>query len=240
MFATLILGAGVCGLLLVSTLSSAESANKLVSTVAELNPFMHFAYIPEDADQSSIRFEKARMVVVPTRIRYSYDASACAELAFRDSSGATGCPNLHTEASAEAYEVTYSFSGPPLASDESGNTHFTFHVYFRPNELGPDVRQLLSANKKHNRADVAGSFAVSARHEDVQSVTRDETKSQLCGGSFVDGNWSQYDGNCRDKSIYKIVAGLANVITVRVDPSGLRSAALASKASTLRSAKTRQ
>jgi hypothetical protein len=239
MFATLTLGAALCGVLLVSTLSAAESANKPSSTVAELNPFTHFAYIPEGADQSSIRFEKARRVVVPTRIRYSSDASACAELAFRDPGGATGCPNLHTEATAEAYEVTYSFRAQPLASDESGNTHFTFHVYFRPDELGPDVRQSLSA-KKQNRADVAGYFAVSARQEQVQSVALDETKSHLCGGSFVDGNWSQYDRNCRDKAIYKTVAGLANVITVRVDPTGPRSAGVASRASTLQSAKTRQ
>src|SRR5579862_3864054 len=39
MFASLTLGAALCGVVLVSTLGAAESANKTGSTVAELNPF---------------------------------------------------------------------------------------------------------------------------------------------------------------------------------------------------------
>ena len=55
------------------------------------------------------------------------------------------CPYTQNMSPAPAYKVTYSFTGPPLASDEYGNRYFTFRVYFRPEELAPTVRRAISA-----------------------------------------------------------------------------------------------
>jgi hypothetical protein len=56
--------------------------------------------------------------------------------------------------------VTYSYTGQPMASDEYGNRHFTFQVYFRPDEMPPAVQKLL-AGSKPKRSELAAYFAVS-------------------------------------------------------------------------------
>lgn len=125
--------------------------------IKDSQPFTHLAQIPADANKGTIRFERVKVVKVPTRITYTMDPSYCEELAFRDPGGSMYCPSVQTGSPAVAYEVTYSYIGQSLASDEYGGRNFTFQVYFRPDELAPEVRQAL-AEKKWNRADLADTF----------------------------------------------------------------------------------
>jgi hypothetical protein len=150
--------------------------------VRNLQPFTHFTWIPADSDKGTIRFERAKMVQVPTRITYTMNY--CQELAFRDPGGSMYCPYAQTESPAPAYEVTYSYIGRPLASDEYGGRNITFYVYFRPDELAPDVRQALTA-KKRDRADLAEYFTVNAFREPVRRIVIDQAQSRFCDGNFV-------------------------------------------------------
>ena len=191
--------------------SSASTAQEI-----ELQPFTHVARIPADSDKGTIRFEKAKMVQVPTRIAYTINPSYCAELAFRDPGGSTYCPYMETGSPATAYEVTYSYDGQPLGSDEDGGRNFTFQVYFRPDELAPEVRQALT-EKKVGRADLAGYFTVNTFREPARRMVIDEAKSHFCDGNFVDGAWTHTDASCDDEIQLKAVARLSDYITVRVD-----------------------
>src|SRR5271165_1159933 len=106
------------GGLLFPSLRAAETNNT--------NPATHSAYIPAGADLSTIRFEKARLVKVPSRIQYTSDTDYCKELAFRDPGGSIACPYARTEATVPAYEATYSYTGQAMASDEYAGRNFTF------------------------------------------------------------------------------------------------------------------
>ena len=181
----------------------------------DLQPFTHLARIP--ADSAKIRFEGAKMVKVPTRIASTMDPAYCEALAFRDPGGSMYCPAIQTGTPATAYEVTYSYIGQPLPSDEFGGRNFTFQVYFRPDELPPQVRRDFT-ERKANRADFAEYFKVSTVQEPVRRIVIDETKSHLCDGNFLDGAWTHTDANCKDKIYMKAIATPSDYITVRVDP----------------------
>ena len=192
-----------------------------------LQPFTHAAQIPADSDTGSIRFQKARMVQIPATIAYSTNPEYCKEIAFRDPGGSMYCSFARTGAPATAYELTFSVVGPPLASDEYGSRNFTFNVYFRPDELAPDVRQAIS-NGERSLSDVAGSFKVSASREPMRKIALDEAKSHFCAGNLLDGSWTTSGLNCKDEVYYKGLAVPSDYITVRIDPSpaqaGLASA----------------
>ena len=96
----------------------------------ESQVFTNVARIPAGAETKTIRFEKARRVEV--------------------SDGG----------SMTMYEVTYSYEGQPLASDDRGDRHFTFKVYFSPDDLTAEVREAL-ASRRAKRADNAARFHVS-------------------------------------------------------------------------------
>ena len=195
---------------------SARSAGSSVQ-IRDLQPFTHLASVPADADKGTIRFERAKVVQIPTRITYTMDPSYCEELAFRDPGGSAYCPSVQTGSPATAYEVTYSYIGGPLASDANGGRNFTFHIYFRPDELVPDVRQALT-EKKRNRADLAGYFKVNTLQEPVRRIVIDEAKSHFCDGNFVEGMWTHSEANCQDEIHTKAIASRSDYITVRVDP----------------------
>jgi hypothetical protein len=125
----------------------------------DFEPFTHLARILADSGKDTIRFEGAKMVRVRTRIASRMDPAYCEALAFRDPGGSMYCPAIKTGSPATAYEITYSYIGQPLASDEFGGRNFAFQVYFRPDELAPRLRQALT--KKKNRADLAEYFDVS-------------------------------------------------------------------------------
>jgi len=146
------MGAVLCGALLAAPLSAASE---------KLNAFTHVAFIPEGSDVGTIRFEKAKTVTVRATAN---DMKSCEQRALQEHrSGSVDCPQAGS--STAAYEITYSFKGEPMASDEYGNRHFTFQVYFRPDELPSAMRKALSGSSKQKRSDVAASFSVSTDDE---------------------------------------------------------------------------
>jgi hypothetical protein len=89
--------------------------------VSDLQFFSHLARIPVDSNAGTIRFEKAKLVQVPTSIIYTMNQGYCDDLAFRDPGGSMYCQQTQTGSTATAYEVTYSYIGQPMSSDEFGN-----------------------------------------------------------------------------------------------------------------------
>ena len=127
------------------------------------------------------------------------------------------CPDAAIAASDAAYELTYSFQGQPLASDEFRHGHFTFQVYFRPEELPEDVRAALG-DLTLNRADKAARFKVDTRRETIERVGIDESQSRFCDGSYQDGSWTPADPKCRDEIRCKTVVVPSDYLTVEVEP----------------------
>src|SRR5215472_3470723 len=151
LFANITLAAAIGGAILVAPMSAASEKQ---------HAFTHVAFIPEGSDLNSVRFEKVKTVKIRAT---AADTESCEDLAARDHRSASAeCPQA--DAMTSAYEVTYSYSGQPMASDEYGNRHFTFQVYFRPDELSPAVRKVLSAAKP-KRGEIARYFAVSTAPE---------------------------------------------------------------------------
>jgi hypothetical protein len=187
-----------------------------------LQPFTHIALIPADSDTGSIRFQEARVVQIPTTVSFTTDQEYCKDLAFRDPGGSMYCSSAWTGTPATAYELTFSFVGQPLASDEYRNPNFAFSVYFRPDELAPDVRQAISQGKR-SRSDVAGSFNMSTSREPVRNIVVDEAQSHFCAGNILDGSWITSDANCKDQVHYKALAVPSDYITVRIDPIAARA-----------------
>jgi len=221
------LGTVLCGGLLGSSLCAGASPNGPnagidkpsgpIVQVQDRHPFTHFAYIPVGSDLSTIRFETAKAVEVPTKTIYSTYTDYCAELPFRDPGGSMFCSYSETESRTTVYRVTYSFFGPPLASDEYGGSYFVFHVYFGPDELAPEVRKALSA-RKLNRVEAADYFTVKTARETVQRVVIDESRSSFCDVIVPDGLWARTDPDCMDRINYKTITTPSDYITVRVDP----------------------
>jgi len=193
-------------------------AMAMTGTVAETNPFTHLANIPVGSDLSSIKFQGVKKVKVATRQKVITDARYCNDQQFRDPGNSMYCPNTQSESYSIAYVVTYSYDGQPLTSDEYGNRHFSFSVYFRPDELGSDVRRAL---EKHtmSKDDLAAYFDLSSYRSPVRQLAIDEAASAFCGGNYVDGNWTHADSNCRDKVQYKTVNTPSEYITLKVDPA---------------------
>jgi hypothetical protein len=194
--------------------AAAPARDAVAVETTDLQSFTKIAYVPVGADLSSIRFESVKAVKVATKRTLTSD---CAE-GYQEPGGSAYCPSSKDESPVPAYQVTYSFSGPPLASDEYGNTRFTFSVYVRPDDLSPAVRQAISAHKI-SRADTAGFFKLATSRGLVKQVSIDEQNSTLCAATYVDGLWARTNANCEDKVVYKTVAVPSGYITVRVDPA---------------------
>lgn len=208
--------------LMVSLVSPAGAAKHGPKTyVEDLHPFTHFASIPADSDPGTIKFEKVKATKVFTERKSTTDAGYCDELQFRDPGGSMYCPYVQQESPVPAYEVTYSYKGEPLASDEYGNRNFTLQVYFRPEELPSGLRKALAAGKVP-RAELATYFQVSSSRRPVRTVVIDEANSSFCEGNYMDGNWIQNDSRCRDKINVKRVTVPSSYITVRVEPDSSR------------------
>jgi hypothetical protein len=187
----------------------------------DLNPFTHLATIPTGADLTTIRFEKARLVNLASRVRLTKDGGYCKELAFRDPGGSLACPYGQTETRIPAYEVTYSYTGQPLASDEYAVRNFTFSVYFRPDEFAPDLQNALSRGKLR-RSDAAGYFALSTYREPAARLAIDDSHSHFCEGSYVDGAWVRADAGCKETISYTALTAPSLYVTVKVDPASSR------------------
>jgi hypothetical protein len=194
--------------------------------IEDLRPFTHFASIPADSDPASIKFEKVKATKVFTERKSAMDPGYCYDLQFRDPGGSMYCPSVQEGSPALAYEVTYSFTGQPLASDEYGNRNFTLQVYFRPQELPQELRTAISTGKV-KRAELATYFNVATSRMPIRKAITDEANSSFCDGNYMDGNWIQKDPKCQDKVSFNIVTIPSDYITVRVEPTSLRAQQLA-------------
>ncbi len=199
------------------SVAATRSVKRGVQTQIEsLHPFTHFASIPSTSDPATIEFERVKATKVFTKVKSTMDPGYCDDLQFRDPGGSMYCPYTQEESPAPAYEVTYSFKGQPLASDEYGNRNFTFQVYFRPEELPPALLRALSS--KMSRAELATYFHVATSRLPVRAAVIDQANSSFCEGSYVDGKWVQNDPNCQDNVRFKAVTMPSDYITVKVDP----------------------
>jgi hypothetical protein len=204
-------------------LGSLAYAGQPLVTVQEVNPFSHVVRIPAGADLESIRFERVKEVTVSTRISTKADNRYCQELAFRDPGGSLYCPDVQHEAPSKAYEVTYSYLGQPMTSDESGSKYFTFSVYYRPDEFSPASRELLRTGKAA-RSDIAAIFNLTTSREAERRPVIDRETSKFCEGSYLDGAWKHTDPQCKDDIKTKMVDALPEYVTVRVEPTSSRVA----------------
>jgi hypothetical protein len=201
---------------------AAESAQRGVETqTADLHPFTHFASIPASSDPETIKFEQVKARKVFTGLKSTRDPRYCNNVQFNEPSGSMYCPLLQHESPATAYEVTYSFKGEPLASDEYGNRNFTFQVYFRPEELPSTLQSAISARKVHG-TELATYFNVTTSRALVHGSVSDEANSSFCAGHFVDVEWVQNDPRCQDKVSLKNVTTSSDSITVQVEPISQR------------------
>jgi len=182
----------------------------------EVHPFTHVAYIPADTDPTSVRFSKIRLVKVASRISYTDDRAYCQQLAFRDPGGSIACPSSHTDAYVPAYEVTYSYVGQPLSTEDLSRD-FRFSVYFRLDELAPGVKRALPVGRK-GRSEAATYFTVTTKRETTRQVAIDNQHSTFCDGTYRDGAWTHTDTRCQDLITYTIAEVPSGYITVRVDP----------------------
>jgi hypothetical protein len=194
---------------------SAATAPKV--QVIELNPFTHVAYIQVGADLSSIKFKGVKAVQVATKLRSVTYPNSCGE-SWAEPGGSMYCPRTTAEANAPAFQVSYSYKGQPMASDEHGSSDFTFSVYFRPDELSQEVREALSSGK---------IFRFTTGRDSVQQIVIDQANSALCDGNYVDGNWIHTNPQCEDQVSYTAVTSASAYITVKVDPASTRIEAAA-------------
>jgi hypothetical protein len=187
--------------------------------IEDLRPFTHLASIPATSNPQTIKFQRVTATKVFTKVKSTFDPGYCELLQFRDPGGSRYCPATRDESPAAAYEVTYSFTGQPLASDEYANGYSTyqFKVYFRPGELTPALRRTLSAGKP-NRAELASYFKVTTARLPVQARLIDWANSSLCEEHLVGGLWVHRNRNCRDNIRFKNVTVPSDYITVRVEP----------------------
>ena len=203
-----------------SVMVSAPTEGRERVQISDLQPFTHIAYIPVDADLSSIKVEGIKMVKAATKVRSVTKPSDC-----DDPGGEPGAPLNCTRTTYQsrvpAVKVTYSYRAP---SDESGSAWSTFDVYFREDEISPRVRRALSTGKI-SRSAAAELFAISTVRGSVQQLVLDDTNSILCEGYYVDGSWVHTNPRCEDNVTYRKIASPSPYITVKVDsaPSSLET-----------------
>ena len=181
-----------------------------------LHPFTHLASIPATSDPATIKIERVKATKVFTTVKSTTDPAYCHDLQFRDPGGSMYCPSRREESPMPAYEVTYSFKGQPLASDEYGNRNFMFKVYFHPEELPLALRNIISTGKV-KRDELAAYFNVTISRLPVRAVVVDDSNSSFCEGNYMDGNWIHKDAKCQDKVSFKTVIRPSDYLTVQVD-----------------------
>jgi hypothetical protein len=203
-------------------LASIAAGREALVIVEDLGAFTHVAYVPVGSDLSSITFRGLKAVKVATTKRKSVaDTRYCKQAASRDPGGSIDCPRIQEEAPSPAYQVTYSFDGQPIASDEYGSKYFTFSVYFRPEELSPAVREALS-QEKGRRANLAALFNLTTSRDLQQRVVVDDENSTFGEGTYVDGIWSHTNPRCEDNVRSMTITVPVDYIAVRVDPVSSR------------------
>jgi hypothetical protein len=200
-----------------SVIPTRPARGGVVVETTDLQPFTHVAYIQVGADLSSIKFEGVKAVRVATKRFSITDKRYCGE-GYREPGGSMLCPDVQDEYAVPAYQITYSYNGPAMGSDEYGNTRFTFSVNMRPGDLNATVLQAVSA-RKTSRAAAAEAFKITTSRSLVQRVVIDESNSAFCDGNYSDGVWTHTKANCEDKETYQTVTVPSDYIAVKVDPA---------------------
>ena len=195
----------------------ASTRNGDVVEITDLQPFTHVAEIPVGSQTSSIRIEGIKLVKVATKRRTITNDVYCSQ-PWAEPGGSMYCRRTIDESPVPAYRVTYSYRGQPMTSDEYGSTYFTFSVYFRPDEIGPRLREMVAFGKVR-RADLEEFFQLSTSRESVQQTVIDPANSSYCDGNYVDGSWIRTNPKCGDRVVYDTVAAASAYISVRVDPA---------------------
>ena len=80
--------------------------------------------------------------------------------------------------------------GSAAGIDEYGDRHFTFSVYFRPEELGPAEQEVL-LRRKGGRAEAAELFELTTSREPEARRVIDEGNSHSAKDPTRDGLWVQ-------------------------------------------------
>jgi hypothetical protein len=185
------------------------AASFLVSAAETAN---NIAYVPIGTDLSSIRFETAKVLKVATTKTSMADRAYCESV--REPGGSMFCSAAQPEA-APAYRVTYSFQAPPMPSDETGGTRYTFSVYFRPEQLSPAIREAIAAHT-FKQSEAESYFALKTYRSETAGAVVDESNSTFCELKDSDGLWMQKDPKCHNHVTYKTVTAPAKYITVQV------------------------
>ena len=191
--------------------------------VVDLNPFTSGAQIPADANVSSIKLKRIKVVQLPTKRIATSNKFPC-EPSNRDPDGTAFCPSLTYTSLEAAIEVTYSFDAPAMASDEYGGRNFSFSVYFRPLDLDSALVTAMREGRL-KRLDLEPYFQVSAVRNTTPALALDLAGSTLCDGSYWEGNWVQTNPSCNEKLTYKMVAAPSGYIAVKVTPTSPRQSA---------------
>jgi len=199
-----------------ATVRPTEPGSK--TRVDDRNPFTQVVSIPATSDPSTIRFVKVKATRVFTKVKSTTDVRYCDDLKFRDPGGSMYCSYTQKESPEAAYEVTYSYTDQPLASDEYGGRYFQFQVYFRPDELPPALRNAIAAGRG-KQSELATYFTVTTSRLPVRGAVIDDAHSSFCNGNYMDGNWIQFDPRCQDQVSYKTVTVPSAYIRVRVEPT---------------------
>jgi hypothetical protein len=193
--------------------------NGVETSIEDLRPFNHLASIAATSNPQTIKFERVKLTGVFTKVKLTSDQGYCKELQFRDPGGSMYCPSKRYESPAAAYEVTYSYIGQPLASDEYRNSYsrYEFQVYFRPGELTPTVRNAIAVGKA-NRPELASYFKITTARLPAQFTVIDLKNSSFCAGFHADGNWMLHHPGCKEHISYITVTRPSDYLTIRVEP----------------------
>jgi len=175
-------------------------------------PFAHSVDLPGSADVSTIKFEKVRKIKVRATINYGFDPAKCQELVTGELWRAPGCAYKTIKTTVAAFEMIYSYTGEPLASDEYASRTFTFGVYFRPEDL-PEHLQTVLSGRKLSRSEAAAYFDVNIQRN---SVTEDPVLSRPCNGNFSEGPGILTNARCRGSVSSAVVTTASDEVTVVV------------------------
>jgi hypothetical protein len=212
----------IVGLSTAAFAASARARRGEVVEVTDLQPFTHVAYIPADADLSSIKMEGIKAVKVATRLRSVTSTDYCEYVyRFAEPGGSLYCPQTTSESPVPAYRVSYSYKGQPMASDEYGGRSFTFSVYFRPGELNPGLLQALLSGRT-SRSTATEFFQLTSSRGSERQTVIDRAHSRFCAGNYIDGNWIHTNAKCEDIVAYKVIASPSPYIVVKVNPASPR------------------
>ena len=172
------------------------------------------ARIPAGSNLASIKFQGVKAVTLANTGAVTDGRCAIAERG--EPGGSMFCAPLAARTHEQVYQVTYSYEGLPLASDEYGNTHSTFSVYFRPEELTGAERRLVSVGKR-GRTETASMFEWTTSREVEARVVVDNASPKMCTRTYVDGTWAQKDPECQDNAIFKTISVPSDYVVVRVN-----------------------